>query len=273
MKNIKKYLVFTLITLLTLNTVSAGETTQYKTASPFVRVTTNMLGYNFITKKIASGVLKKTLNKTVKGEYKIKFDSFSGVDLKKGKFKGLTIDGEDLSIDNELFISKMHAETTSDFNYVDYKSKPVVFKTDVPLKYNIEITEADLNKSFSVGKAFDTISNLIPLVKIEKPTIKLEKDKVRLNSALKLPFNKTVKFSMSANAEVENGKIVLKDVETSSAQNDIAQQLINIINKQSLLENINLNVIEDAETNIAVDSIKVDKKKIYVNGTIVIKKS
>ena len=80
--------------------------TEYKTANKFVRVTTNMLGYNFIAKKVAQGVIKKTLKESLNGDYKVKFDSFSGVDLKKGKFRGFTIDGKDLSSD-DLSVSRL----------------------------------------------------------------------------------------------------------------------------------------------------------------------
>ena len=273
MNIMKKFLIICLAATVGISSVFAEDVQQYKTACPFVRVTTNLLGYNFIVKKIAQGVLRKALNKNVKGEYKVKFDSFSGVDLKKGKFRGLTIDGEDMVVDDELYVSKLHMETTSDFNYVEYKKKPMVFKTDLPMDYSVEITESDLNKTMAIGKTFETISSILPLVTLETPKIKLEKEKVRLNSSLKLPFNKSVKFSMSASLKVENGKIVMNNVESSSSNKDVAQKLVNLINKQSLLENINLNLFDDTETNVSVNSVKVDNKKIYVTGNVLIKKS
>ena len=252
---------------------SAFAETQYKTASPFVRFTTNLFGYNFFAKKIAQGVLKKTLKKSVDGEYKVKFDSFSGVDLKKGKFRGLTIDGENLSIDDHLFISNLHMETTSDFNYVEYNKEPMVFKTDVPFKYNIEVTEEDLNKSFDTGEVFDTISSLIPLVKIEKPSLNLENGKLKISSSFKFPFAKPVKFSMSAGLKVVDGKIVMSDVKSSQSGNEFVKKLINLMNKNDFLENLNLNIIDGADTVVKVENVDIKSKKLYVNGQFIIKKS
>ena len=270
---IRNLIVFFIVFMLCAGVSYCEDTTQYKTASSFVRITTNLMGYNFIAKKVAQGVLKKSLNKNMKGDYKVKFDSFSGVDLKKGKFRGLTIDGEDLVVDDELYVSRLHIETTSDFNYVDYKQKPMVFKTDLPMTYSVEITESDLNKTMTMGKTLEMLCSAIPLVKMEKPKLKLEKDKVRIASSLKLPFNKTIKFSMSGALKVVDGKIILDNVESSSSNREFAQKFVNFVNNQCLLENINLNIFDDAETNVSVDNIETDTKKIYVTGRVLVKKS
>ena len=271
MRLCKLFTVLAIVFSLTFNSVFAKD--ELKPASTFVRVTTNMLGYNLIAKKVAQGVLKKTLKKSAKGEYKVKFDSFSGVDLKKGKFRGLTIDGENLSVDDEMFVSKLHMETTSDFNYVDYRKDPMVFKTDLPFKYNVEITEADLNKSLKSGNFIDFISSVIPLVKIEKPTLKLDNKKIRISSSVKFPLAKPVKFAMSAGLRVVDGKIVMSDVQTSDSGSDFAQKLVALMNKQEFLENINLNLFDGANTVVKVENVDIKNKKVYVNGQFVIEKS
>lgn len=246
---------------------------EYKTANAFVRITTNMLGYNFIAKKVAQSAMKKSLKKCVAGDYKIKFDSFSGVDLKKGIFRGLDIDGKNLSVENELYISQLHMATTSDFNYVDYRSEPMVFKTDVPLAYEVEMTESDLDKTLFSEEAFDTISRFIPLVTIEKPSVKIVNDKIRINSSLKFPFAKAIKFSMSSGLKVENGKIVMTDVESSGSSRDFAGKLVNLINKQNMLDNINLNIFENTDTVVQVQNVNLKDKKLYITGQFLIKKS
>jgi len=245
---------------------------EYSTAPAFVRVTTNALGYNLLAKKVAKVALKSALNKSAKGDYKINFDSFSGVDLKKGKFKSLTIDGENISIDDEFYVSKMHLKTTSDFNYVDYTKDPIVFMTDFPMDFNMEITEEDLNKSVKSNKTIDTISSLLPFVSVATPKVTLNGDKMKISSAVNLPLGKSLKFSMSAGLKVENGKIVFTNVQASK-KNEFTEQLINLMNDKDILENINLNFFEGSDTTVKIKDVKIKDKTIFINGNMVVKKA
>ena len=268
----KKIIIVLCILFISAN-LGFASGNEYKTANAFVRVTTNMLGYNWVAKKVAQSVLKRTLNKSVKGDYKVKFDSFSGVDLKKGKFRGLYIEGANLCADNELYISKIKLKTINDFNYVDYRKDPLVFKTDVPMSYDVEITEDNLNKMLSAGKSFETFSNLIPLVTIKTPSVKISDDKIRMSSSLKLPFGKTIKFTMTGGLKVENGKIVFTDVKTSNSKNEFVEKMVNLINNQNVLENINMDLFDGADTKMAIDKVYIKDKTVYVNGNILIKKA
>ncbi len=253
--------------------ISAESPVEYKTASGFVRVTTNMLGYNLITKNIAQSVIKKSLNKSLKGNYKVKIDSFSGVDLKKGKFRGLTIEGTDLCLDDEVYFSKLSLKTTSKFNYIDYKKKPVKVMTDIPMDYVIEISEDDLNKTVSGKNDLDSLSALVPLVKFEKVKFRIYNNKLHINTGVRFPFCKPVKCSISSGLSVQDGKIVFSDIDTGSMKNEIAEKLINIMNNYNLLENINIHLFDDNDTKMAVKNVKIIDKKIYIDGNVTIKKA
>ena len=253
--------------------ISAESPVEYKTASGFVRVTTNMLGYNLITKNIAQSVIKKSLNKSLKGNYKVKIDSFSGVDLKKGKFRGLTIEGTDLCLDDEVYFSKLSLKTTSKFNYIDYKKKPVKVMTDIPMDYVIEISEDDLNKTVSGKNDLDSLSALVPLVKFEKVKFRIYNNKLHINTGVRFPFCKPVKCSISSGLSVQDGKIVFSDIDTGSMKNEIAEKLINIMNNYNLLENINIHLFDDNDTKMAVKNVKIIDKKIYIDGNVIIKKA
>ncbi|MCR5265826.1 MAG: LmeA family phospholipid-binding protein [Cyanobacteria bacterium RUI128] len=273
MKRIVLLMAVCLFTSMSVLPVCSAEANNCKTASKFVRVTTNMLGYNFIAKKIAQSALKKTLKKSAKGEYDVKIDSFSGVDLKKGKFKGLTIEGKNISVDDELFVSKLYMKTTSDFNYVDYRKDPIVFKTDVPMEYKVELSEADLNKSVTVGKTTEIISSILPLVTIDTPKLKLYNDKIKVSSALRVPFAKPAKFSMTADLKVENGKVMFSDIHTSGLKNEFADRILTFINQQNLLDNLNLDIFDNTDTNVTVNNVYIKDKTIFINGKLVIKKT
>ena len=273
MKKLNLFIILCLFIQLGLTPVFSAGNQQYKTASGFVRVTTNLLGYNFIAKKIAQSAIKKSLNKSAKGEYKVKIDSFSGVDLKKGMFKSLTIDGKHINIDDELYISKLYMKTTSDFNYVDYRKEPMVFKTDVPMEYNVELSEEDLNKSITVGKTTEFISSILPLVSIDTPKLNLTNDKMRISSAIRVPSAKPIKFSMTAGLKVEKGKVVFSNIHTSGLKGDFADKIITIINQQDLLNNLNFNIFDNTDTKIAVENISIKDKTIFIDGKVIIKQT
>jgi len=270
-----KIIIILMLCVLCLSNIAYAESasTEYKTACGFVRVTTNMLGYNLITRHIAQNVIKKSLNKNIKGDYDVKIDSFSGVDLKKGKFKGLTIDGVNLCMDDGVYITHLFMQTTSDFNYVDYRKKPVEFKVDMPMKYIVEISEDDLNKTVAKDSFFDTFSSLIPLVQVDRFKFKLENNKVKMYTAIHFPFSKAIKFSISGSPKVEDGKIVMSDVETSGTKQEFTDKLTELMNNYNLLENIKLNLFENTDTSMSVKTIKIVDKKIYIDGTVIIKKA
>lgn len=272
-KNLLSIIILSMLFLNITPSFAQDNTNEYKTASTLVRVTTNMFGYNFITRHIAQNVIKKTLNKNVKGDYTVKIDSFSGVDLKKGKFRGLIIDGKDLCLEDSIYFSKLHLETTSNFNYVDYSKKPIVFKTDVPMDYVVEITEDDLNKTVEKDNFFNSFSAMIPLVSIDKFKFQLTDNKVRLNTAIRFPFSKSIKFSISGSPKIENGKIILTDIQTSGTRHDFSERIANVMNNYNLLENIKLNLFNGTDSTMTVKNVKVQDKKICIDGNLVIKKA
>jgi hypothetical protein len=257
----------------TLPVMSSEAYGGYKLAPKFVRVTTNILGYNFIAKHVAQGVVKKTLNKNIKGDYNVKFSSFSGVDLKKGKFKGFTIEGKNLCLDDEVYFSRMYLKTTSDFNYVQYNKKPPVFKTDVPMDYEVEITEDDLNKTVSSANSLNAIAEMIPLVSFEKIRFSIYDGRLHIKTGVKIPFCKTIRCSLSTGLEVNDGKIVFSDIEAGSLKNDLADKIVNLMNNYNLLDNITVRLFEGAKTNMTVKNIKIVDSTIYINGNVTIKKA
>ncbi len=272
-KNLLSIIILSTLFLNVTPSFAQDNTNEYKTTSTFVRVTTNMFGYNFITRHIAQNIIKKALNKNVKGDYTVKIDSFSGVDLKKGKFRGMTIDGQNLCLEDSIYFSKLHLETTSDFNYVDYKKKPVVFKTDVPMDYVVEITEDDLNKTIEKDNFFNSFSAMIPLVSIDKFKFQLTDNKVRLNTAIRFPFSKYIKFSISGSPKIEDGKIILTDIQTSGTRHDFSEKIADVMNNYNLLENIKLNLFNGTDSTMTVKNVKVQDKKICIDGNLVIKKA
>ena len=269
-----KSFIFSIIIMMCLNFISLPTiATEYKTAPRFVQITTNAIGYNWLAKAIARKVIKKSLNKSAKGEYKVYVDSFSGVDLKRGKFRGLKISGKNVSIDDEIFVSKIDMETTAKFNYVKYKDKQLVFKTDVPMKYSVEVSDEDLEKMLASNKFIKFLSSSIPFVKIDKIKTVIVPDKLRFTSRVKLPFSIPIKCSVSTGLKVVDGKIIFDNIETSSKKQDVTEFVQGIMNSCNFLTKMNLYIFDNSTTVLEIKNVKILENKIVIDGNITIKRA
>lgn len=244
----------------------------YTAAPAFVRIATNLLGYNLAAKHIAQKIIKKELNTSVKGDFKVKIDSFSGVDLKKGKFKSLEIYGDNLSVEDELYITKLILKTPVGFYYVDYRKKPEVFKTDITMNYCIQVSEDDLNRTFARSLPLHDLTYSMPFTQVDNFRFKLASGKVTVCTSIRFPFGKPVKFSITARPEIRNGKIVLTQLETSGRQ-ELPEKLMAFVNNLDLTKNIKVNLCKGAKTVVSVQNVKVEDNRIYSDGVLVIKKN
>ena len=269
-----KSFIFSIILLLSLNFISLPTiANEYKTAPRFVQITTNAMGYNWIAKAIAKKVIKKSLNKSAKGDYKVYVDSFSGVDLKRGKFRGLKISGQNVSIDDEIFVSKIEMETTAKFKYVKYKNKQLEFKTDIPMKYSVEVTDENLDMMLASNKFVKFLSSSIPFVKIDKIKTVIVQDKLRFTSRVRLPFSKPIKCSVSTGLKVVDGKIVFDEVEALSKKQDVTAFVQNVMNNCNFLTKMNLYIFDSSTTVLEIKNVKILENKIVIDGNITIKRA
>lgn len=273
----KKFILVSILALLLMNFISLPSfseenSAEFETASKFVRVTTNAVGYNFVAKKIAQKVVCRALNKNAKGDYKVSIDSFSGVDLKKGKFRGATINGKNISIEDEFFISTLKMQTLSDFNYIKYNKKPIVFVTDVPMSYQMTITEDDFNKTLASNRVLKAFTHDVPLVRVDNVKASFENGRIKFSSKVRLPFCKPIKICVSSGVKVVDGKIIFNDIDTSSIKSDLAESVMNYMNNHNILTKMNLYLFDNTTTYLEIKNIKIDNDKIYIDGNVILNK-
>lgn len=269
----QKNFIISILALLLINVYSIQAFAQdCKPESGFVQVTTNALGYNFVAKKIAQKIICRALNKNIKGKFKVTIDSFSGVDLKKGKFKGLSIKGENLNLDDEIFITSLKMNTLSDFNYVQYKKKPIVFVTDIPMEYKITISEDDFNKILASNKILKSFTEDIPLVRVDKLKASFEPNKINFCSKVRFPFCKPIKISVSSGLKVQDGKIIFNNIDTSTIKSELADKVLDYMNSHNLLSSINLYIFDNTTTLLEIKNINIDNDKIYIDGIVTLNK-
>ena len=92
---------------------------------------------------------------------------------------------------------------------------------------------------------------------------------------LKAPLllgDKSIKLTFSGKLNIENGKIVLENVQSESLRNIDMSKFLDMINSMNPFD-IPLDIFKGAETTMSVSDVKVIENKIYVNGIIVVKRS
>ena len=65
---------------------------EYKTSNGFSKFMGSVTGTNFVARKTAESIVKKSIERNSKGDFDVEIDSFSAADLAAGRFKSLKID-------------------------------------------------------------------------------------------------------------------------------------------------------------------------------------
>lgn len=278
-----KIFIISLITMfLSAGMISAQETycctVPDKLSSPVARGITNALGMNLCAKKTAKVIIKKVLKKNADGEYDVKIDSFSAMDLKRGKFKSIEINGKNIA-SHGVYVSSISLKSICDYNYIEYNKNPVIFHTDLPLAFSAMISEEDLNKTLIdlgyIKKIMDLDFGGISLFCINNIEFKLKNNKIYLIVQVRSPLlmgERLIKFSFSGKLNVENGRIVLENLASENLRN------INLSKFVERLNNLNpfdmpLQIFKGNDSTLSVNNVRVIDNKICIDGIIVIKRS
>lgn len=278
----KKILLLILMILLFSNVAMAQTTyccsVPEKLSSPIARGVTNAMGCNLIAKKAAKTAIIKLLKRHSQGDYDVKIDSYSALDLKKGKFKSAEVVGKNVNVQG-IYISNLKMNTICNYNWIDYNKKPAVFYTDVPVKFNAEISEDDLNKTLIDLGYIKKITDLniagVSFFKIDNVSFKLKNNKLYLIAHMKAPLllgDKAIKLTFSGKLNIENGKIVLENLQSENLRNIDMSKFLDTVNALNPFD-MPLDIFKGAETTLSVEDVKIVENKICVNGIIVVKRS
>ena len=252
----------------------------YDLTSGFSRFFSVVTGQNFIAEKIGESLIKKAVKKDIlSGQINVKLDSYSTRDLKAGRFKSLEITGKNVYIDG-VHISYFNTKTLCGFNYVSYDtSGNYIVKEDIPVSFNVQISEEDLNNTINSSdykrliKDINSIGGSFNLFEITSVNVKLKNGKMYYIMKYALPFvRKTKAIVMSSDINVENGEIILAN---TNILNDNAAFDINkfskILNYLNPLD-FSAKILENKDAKINIKNVKVTDKKIVIDGIMTILK-
>ena len=275
-----KKIILGLVLLLVAQNVQAKDCetlkcpTPYDLTSGFSRGVSAVTGQNFLAERIGESLTKKAIKKNItSGDVKVRLDSFSTRDLKAGRFKSLEIIGKNANVQG-VYISYFNAKTLCNFNYVapDKKGNYIV-KEDIPLSFEAEITEDDLNKTMQSSdyqrmiEDLNSVTGGLNLFQITSTKVKLKNNKMYYVLNYAIPFvRKTKQLVISADLKIENNKIMLANTNfmnnTMSLDVDKLSKLFNYINPLDF----SAKILENKEARFNIETVKISDGKIRIDG-------
>lgn len=232
---------------------------------------------NPFAEQAAQSVIKKSLKKETKGKFKVKFDGYTLSSMKKGIFKNLEFTGKDLVIDN-IEIPYLKIKSISDYNWIDYKQKPLFIKTDMTYAYEIHLSENSINTALNekeYKKTLNKVNNIAyPLFVINDVDIKINNNKFHIIVYYNFPISPKKKdktFLITTGFKVEDNKILANNIDVNSAYGNIQKNKVaNLINLLDPLS-FTLNLIDDKKCKARIENVKIVDNLVQVNGKIYVK--
>ncbi len=232
---------------------------------------------------IAKIVVEKAIEIELKKEFDSKFNADLTVEsfskLRNGEFKSLNLKSNNVKYD-ALSVTDFVAKTQQIKNKIIYKNKRLYFPFEIPFDFNGVITNEDINFALNsarfkkqLDKATVKVSGT-KLFSFDIPTIELKDNLMFCILPVKsLFFKNSINLHFNADVEVENNKIILKNITFTQKSNIINSEVL-----VSLLSNSNPISFELKKTNskyckLDLSKAKIIGDKIDLSGTFTLNKN
>lgn len=236
-------------------------------------------GVNFTAEKVGQKVVKKAFNKVATNDdLKVKLDSYSAKDLKNGIFKSLSVEGQNVNI-NDIYLSYLKLDTLCKFNYIKQVDNEVVFMEDFPMSFDIRMTASDINKTMQSEKYQRIINDLNQLgnsiggLKIASTKVAVKSSKFYYIIGIAIPFIRTEqKIVINSDLVVKKGKIDFANTKLVSDAFSIDLKKIDFILNYLNPLDFSVNILDNKEAKVSVDSVSVQNSVIHTKGIVIIPK-
>lgn len=221
--------------------------------------------------------IKRVLRKETGADFRVKFSAYTLSSLKKGIFKSIELSGNNLVME-EVPIPYVHLKSLTDYNYVDYKTKPPIFKSDMEFAYEMMLSEDTINAALAkkeYNQVLDNINNIAyPLFVLKNVRTKIMNNRLYVILTYNLPINPKEKdktFVASSLFKVVDSKIIATDVKLDSVYKKISvHKVANLINLVNPLEFM-LSLLNSKKCKGNVENLYFNDNKILVSGRIYVK--
>lgn len=236
-------------------------------------------GVNFSAEKVGQKVVKKAFNKVATNDnLKVKLDSYSAKDLKNGIFKSLSIEGQNVNV-NDIYLSYLKLDTLCDFNYIKQVDNEIVFMEDFPMSFDIRMTASDINKTMQSEKYQRIINDLNQLgnsiggLKISSTKVAVKSSKFYYIIGIAIPFIRTEqKIVINSDLVVKKGKIDFANTKLVSDAFSIDLKKIDFILNYLNPLDFSVNILDNKEAKVSVDSVSIQNSVIHTKGVVIIPK-
>jgi len=117
-------------------------------------------GFNLLTRNIAENKIKKTIKKETNSKFKIKINNFFASNILNGEIKSIKATSKKYDYDG-IHLTNMNITSICPYNRINFEDNKLYFVENMVLKYNVFLTEDDLNKTISSQKIDKRISSIL----------------------------------------------------------------------------------------------------------------
>lgn len=245
-----------------------------KTSAEYLKNKKHFSIMNFPAERIAQKILRNLIENESGHDFDITLKGYTLSSMRKGIFKYLEIEGENFEV-NDINIVYGNIKTLTDYNWVDYKQNPPIFKTDSTFAYKIRLSEDSINKALEkkeYQKVLDNLNNrAYPLFTMNKISIRLKNNKTFIIMEYNFPLSpmkNDKKFVVSTDFKVVENKIIADNINISSIYGTLQHNKIaNLINGLDPL-NYTLTVLNTKKCNAKVENVKIIDNLVEIDGKI-----
>lgn len=236
----------------------------------------DVTGSTFLVEKFAQNMIKSELKKITNQDFEVKVKAFSVADLIEGKFKSLSISGNNVVIAG-MHLSHLNVNTLCGYNSVDIKSRPIRLREDAVLSILAEFSASDLRNSIEYQNYSQIVSTLdlsslgIASFKVYSPTICVENNKLYFTiNAKPVGQYKPLDISVGADIKVENGNVISSKIDFINLYSGFSlTQLSSYLNPINYLKfHVNLSKTQRAE--VQIQDVNIIGDKVYLKAVMFI---
>lgn len=253
----------------------------YPVSSPAVQMFSKMTGSTFIAEKVAENIIRGELRKIVNQDLDVDLKTFSAQDLAQGKFQSLKVSGQNLNVQG-VYLSSLKVQTLCDYNYVDYKAKPIKLVENMALGASVVISDDDLRKTLQSGSYLDMVNKIdltafgVSFFKVDGTSINIKDNKLYFTVKVISPIlmrRTPVDVVVSADIRVQNGRIVYSRIDFVNLYMGLDfSQIMGLLNYVDPLK-FSIQILEGTDAKFNIKDVSISGDKITINGNIFVPRS
>lgn len=268
-----KKLAFTFLTLILVCTSSVfAKTDRY--SEDYLKNTKHFSIMNPLLETIVEKSIIKSLKKETDSEFQVDFSGYTLGSMKKGIFKNLDLQGNNVKI-NGIPVPYLRVKTLTDYNYIDYTQNPIKYKSPMKFAYEIQLSEDSINAALLNEEYKSVIENIsklaYPMFQVYGVSSKIVNNRFYMLIEYNFPLatsSKNKVFVASCDFRVVDGKIKSDNISLNSAYGNISlNKVANLLNFLNPLQ-FTLSVIEKKDCNANIENVKIIDNKVKINGKI-----